>query len=139
MKLEILGKSHWKNNPDILGFLFWRIKMAWKLWLDDQAYDPDTPNRHSPGEFVAATSTAEALTLILVRGLPEFIDFDHDLGGDDTAMRLLRWLERNFYLDTLKPFDYQIHSANPIGAANIISFMDSWKKIYELDGELEWR
>lgn len=103
--------------------------MPWKLWLDDQHRDPEAAARHAPEGFVSAGSTDEARELVSLRGLPCFIDFDHDLGEQDDAMRFLRWLEAT-YPDGPVP-DWAIHSANPVGAKNIESFLRSWKRSLE--------
>lgn len=109
--------------------------MTWKLWLDDQSYDPDAPARHPPEGFVSAVRSAQALALIREFGFPEFIDFDHDLsigpdGETDTAMKLLRALEREYDLASIAPPGYRIHSANGEGAKNIESFMESWRRVW---------
>ncbi len=105
--------------------------MGWKLWLDDQLDDPETPNRHVPNGFVGAKSSQAAcyeIGFYSYAGPPEFMDLDHDLGGHDTAMEFLKFLQ--VLLDkTQEPIpEYKVHSANPVGRDNIISFMESWKK-----------
>ncbi len=98
----------------------------WKLWLDDQYDDCETPFRHPPQDFISAKSSKEAITLTRLFGIPEFISFDHDLGDGDDAMVYINWLTDNLY-DAVVP-EYVVHSANPVGKDNIISKMDSWKK-----------
>jgi hypothetical protein len=100
--------------------------MTWKLWLDDQLDDPERPRRHTPDGFVGARSTEEAKELVLARGLPSFMDLDHDLGGDDKVMGFLRWLS-DMYPDGPVP-EYLIHSENPEGRKNIQAFLSSWKR-----------
>lgn len=104
--------------------------MAWKLWLDDQLADPDTPERHTPEGFIGATNSNDACELVEGYGLPVFMDLDHDLGGSDTAMDFLRALVES-YPDGPVP-EYRVHSANPVGRKNIESFIDSWRKSLEL-------
>lgn len=105
--------------------------MGWKLWLDDQAFDPEVPARHAPEGFRPAASSREALLYCVHFGFPDFVDFDHDLGGDDTAMVFLNELSRSDVFDRgiPAPFEYRVHSANPVGAANIVSFMETWAKM----------
>jgi hypothetical protein len=93
--------------------------MSWKLFLDDLRY----PTVGS--DWIIARSTDEAKKLVELWGPPAFISFDHDLGGDDTSMVFLRWLSNEYYDAEI---DYCIHSANPIGSANLVSVMESWKK-----------
>jgi hypothetical protein len=101
----------------------------WLLWLDDQANDIDTPNRHPPQGYTAATSSHDAIALVLAKGTPEFMDLDHDLGmlNDgtvDDALRFLTWLQEH----APEPIRYRVHSQNPIGAQRIHAFMKSWRR-----------
>ncbi len=100
--------------------------MTWKLWLDDQLDDKDTPSRWIRPGYIGARSTYDAMILVKVKGLPEYIDFDHDLGHEDTAINFINQLIE-IYPNGPVP-EYQIHSENPVGAKNIISKMYSWKK-----------
>jgi hypothetical protein len=100
--------------------------MSWKLWLDDQHDEPEMVFRHPPKDFIAARSSAEAIQLTQEKGLPNFISFDHDLGGPDDAMKYISWISHALYDSTVP--DYQVHSANPVGRDNIVSKMESWKK-----------
>lgn len=95
--------------------------MGYKLFIDDER----TPTTDG---WVIARSSNEALTYIQNNGWPEFISFDHDLGGDDTTMVFLRKLVDQVWNGDNLPPDYVVHSANPVGSKNIISFMESWKK-----------
>ena len=73
-------------------------------------------------EFVIVRSSKEAIDYIKEHGMPSFISFDHDLGGEDTAMKLVDFIVDGLLDDELKmeeDFDFKIHSANPIGTANI--------------------
>lgn len=78
-------------------------------------------------DWVVVRSSNEALEYVQNNGMPSFISFDHDLGGDDTTMVFLRKLVDLWNGDDLPP-DYKVHSANPVGSKNIVSFMESWKK-----------
>lgn len=90
-----------------------------KLYLDDL--------RQPPEGYVLARSSDEAIALVRELGWPQFMSLDHDLGGDDTTMRFLRMLV-NEWDGVSSPPDYQVHSANPVGRENIISFLESWKR-----------
>jgi hypothetical protein len=100
--------------------------MTWRLWLDDQLADPDPDlrARWTPEGFLGATSSDEARLLVEAHGPPMFMDLDHDLGGDDTAMRFLNWLFYEF--GCVNPPEFEIHSENCIGRENIKAFMSSW-------------
>lgn len=108
-------------NEDILVF---------RLWIDDQWDDPEMPFRHPPEGFIPAKSSKEAMLLVEEKGLPSFISFDHDLGGDDDAIVFITWMSNSYYSHEIP--DYQVHSANPVGRANIISKMESWRKSQNL-------
>ncbi|MDR6503911.1 hypothetical protein J2785_007104 [Burkholderia ambifaria] len=75
-------------------------------------------------------SSAEAIDLLQTYGCPKLVSFDHDLGGDDTAMVVVRWLiERD--LDQggqfIPPeFRFQVHSANPVGRENIAGLLGGY-------------
>lgn len=101
--------------------------MSWKLWIDDQWDDPDMPFRHPPEGFTAAKTVAEAQALITKNGLPEFIDFDHDLGDGHDAPELIKWM-----IEQGNVPEYNVHSANPAGKLTIVSLMESWKKYVTL-------
>lgn len=73
-------------------------------------------------------TSAEAIAIVLERGMPSYMSLDHDLGGDDTSMEFLKWLANVYYTDDMKIPFYYVHSENPIGRENIKAFMRSWKK-----------
>ncbi|WP_347880808.1 cyclic-phosphate processing receiver domain-containing protein [Paraburkholderia sp. BCC1876] len=86
------------------------------LFIDDLR---DAPSE----EWMVARSSSEAIALAKERRCPARVSFDHDLGGDDTAMVVARWLvdtdldcSGRFIPDH---FNFSVHSANPVGAANI--------------------
>jgi len=95
----------------------------YKLFIDDIRMPPPPF-----ADWVVVRSSEQALAYIQKHGMPVFISFDHDLGGDDTTMVFLRRLVDTVWNGTDTPPDYIVHSANPVGSLNIISFMDSWKK-----------
>lgn len=111
--------------------------MSYKLWIDDDVFTPDIEDWRKPptneSDWKVATTSAGALILVMAYGIPEFIDFDHDLGklstGEtDTSMRFLKNLF-DFYPDAIDQINgYRIHSANPEGTKNIDAYMDSWKR-----------
>lgn len=96
--------------------------MNWKLFLDDLR-DPDYVGIdlvRSPSVVVARNSD-EAIAAIVEKGAPAHIWFDHDLGGEDTAMNVVNWmieqdLDGNIDLSNLT---FSIHSSNPVGRDNI--------------------
>lgn len=97
----------------------------YKLFIDDIRY----PTKE---EYIIARSSKEALSFISIKGCPEFISFDHDLGGEDTSMIFLhRLIEMDIEQDYKfipDGFSYQIHSANPVGRDNIKGLLDGYLK-----------
>lgn len=91
--------------------------MTYRLFLDDER---DPPKDSGPWEI--ARTSGEAIDLLLRRGVPLYISFDHDLGGEDKATRYVDALF-NYIMDNHVPmpagFAYYVHSQNPIGAGNI--------------------
>ena len=89
------------------------------LFIDDLRDPPE-------GEYYdsVARSSDAAIAIMEQNGCPSYISFDHDLGGEDTAMRVVNWMikkdmdEPGWIPD---PFNWDVHSANPIGKENINS------------------
>ena len=97
--------------------------MSYNLFIDDERFPPDDGR-----EWVIVRSSEEAIECIRTRGIPDFISYDHDLGGYDTAMRFIMWLI-DAYLDGelgTFPVNYTIHSQNPVGARNIKCLLDGF-------------
>jgi hypothetical protein len=105
--------------------------MSYRLFLDDLR-DPPLDS----GEWQVARSTMAAKLLVHQLGMPTFISFDHDLGGDDTAMAFINWLVSRS-LDELDagtmvaPISFTVHSQNPVGAVNIAGLMTSFNRFLE--------
>lgn len=93
--------------------------MTYKLFIDDERF-PATD------DWVIVRSSQEAIAMIIEYGMPYYISFDHDLGGEDTAIRVIRWIIDSFLdgnLEIHPDFDFYVHSQNPIGAENIRKLM----------------
>lgn len=95
--------------------------MTYRLFIDDLRDPP-------AGDWIIARSSSHAKDIVIDKGLPFFISFDHDLGGDDTAMVFVHWLiEMCMDNPALNfPRDFTIHSANPVGVKNIDGLMKSY-------------
>jgi hypothetical protein len=111
----------------------------WNLFLDDMRSSTDYAHaikNNLQGGVVEHRTSAEAIEFTKKFGPPAFMFLDHDLGGEDTSMVYLKWLADEYPSDLLPP-EYTIISANPVGAANIDSFMRSWSKSVDLGGKVE--
>lgn len=104
--------------------------MTYTLFIDDER----EPRMPFEGELiVVARSSNEAIELIKSNGWPGRLLLDHDLsldanGQPDTTMIFLKRLVNEVWDGETPPPAYTVHSMNPQGKANIISFMESWKK-----------
>lgn len=115
--------------------------MTWKLFIDDDcdtdrrpeitvenagwrkrmnlpATMPDTAHL---GDWVFARTAAAAIEAMSERGMPLFISFDHDLGDGKDGVAVVKWMiERDMDgFPIPEDFDFEVHSGNPIGRANI--------------------
>lgn len=92
-----------------------------KLYVDDERY-PKTDN------WIIVRSFTEAKEFIVTKGCPSYISFDHDLGLDGTGLDLAKWLVEEDLDNNIIPddFDFNVHSANPVGAENIRSLINSY-------------
>lgn len=109
------------------------MKKTYNLFLDDLrelGYVSNFLFPFNEKEWIVCRNSSEALGCIINNGIPKFISFDHDLGGEDTAMVFLKnWV--SVFPDTPFP-QYHIHSSNPIGRENIKSFVDSFNRSLEM-------
>jgi hypothetical protein len=103
---------------------------------------PDVPNEH----WVVVRSYNEFVDTINTLGLPTFVSFDHDLNdihyghglqGDDipydsykekTGYDCAKWLVEYCMKKGVKHPPYMVHSMNPVGKQNIISYVESYNK-----------
>ena len=102
--------------------------MNWKLYLDDIRHP-------SVSDYVIAKNVEEAKTLILQKGFPTHISFDHDLGLDENGVLLetgydfAKWIvevDQSGEVIIAMNFTFTVHSANPIGVQNISSLLANY-------------
>lgn len=99
--------------------------MLYKLFIDDERFPPIS---WCDQQAVIARSSQEAIECVSNLGMPQFISFDHDLGGDDTAIKFVKWLENSCVENKLlfpKDFEFYVHSQNHI---NIQYYMEALVK-----------
>ena len=106
-----------------------------KIYLDDVRDLPD--DLHAQG-FVVVRSAEDALHLIASKGLEniEAISFDHDLGEDCmSGYDLASIIEEMVYDAEFASIPkLYIHSANPVGAKNLLQCFNSiWRRQYSLN------
>jgi len=93
------------------------------MFLDDERFPPNTP---LPWEIVR--NYDEAVAYVSAHGIPNFISFDHDIQSEpNTGYTFAKWLVEQ-ELDGIHyfpdDFDFDVHSANPIGAENISQYLN---------------
>jgi hypothetical protein len=134
-KMRIMAKNKGKNKKQQTS-----SQEPYKIFLDDLRETTDVfTGNEAEGWKVCRTST-EAIKLVTNKGyMPIHIAFDHDLGETedgtmDTSIKFITWMV-NASLDERIKGDipgYSVHSTNPVGVQNIISKMETWKKIATL-------
>lgn len=93
-----------------------------RLYIDD-IRTPKTDN------WEIVRTSQEAIIFMAENGCSNYISFDHDLGGDDTSMKVVHWMiekdleEGNFIPDN---FEFNVHSANPVGVKNIEGLLNNY-------------
>ena len=88
----------------------------------------------------------EFVDLITIRGIPEFVAYDHDLSdshygdglhGEDinynkykekTGYDAAKWLVNECMKKGVKHPPYMVHSMNPVGKQNIINYVESYNR-----------
>ncbi len=101
--------------------------MSYRLYLDDIR----TPKTEEP--WVIVRDYASFCSVIFQFGFPNYISFDHDLGQEKTGYdcaKVLQLIIEQEKMAIPKDFDFNVHSANPIGAKNIECFMNNLIKYY---------
>lgn len=93
-----------------------------KLWIDDV--------RPAPKGWRRVKNSKDAIIFFCDHYDITEVSFDHDLGGDDTVMKLINYLEVLAHMGILYPFKWIIHSDNPVGRKNIELAMKSVERFW---------
>ncbi len=78
-------------------------------------------------DMVVVRSSKDAIQHMIDHGMPIFISFDFDLGGDDTSKTVVKWIIEavlNKSVTISPEFDWFVHSQNPIGRDWLIGAMN---------------
>jgi hypothetical protein len=127
--------------------------MVYKIYLDDIRVPQQTYPITRNGDWVIARNYDEFIKTIESKGMPFFISFDHDLADEHyrlsmynkdtehyskyytdgtfkekTGFDCAKWLVEHCMNKNLDLPQYECHSANPVGAANIRSYLESYTK-----------
>ncbi len=96
-----------------------------KLYLDDIRIPTSSG-------FAIVRSYDDAVHYMRKNGCPDFISFDHDLGEADehSGLDVAKWMVERDMNDNgqfiPEDFTFNVHSANPPGAANIKGLLDNY-------------
>lgn len=109
-----------------------------RIWVDDERPMPWDPYHVA---HVHAETSEEAIRWLEAwrrnneqRGRPlgyliNEVSLDHDLGGDDTGMKVLNWMIEN----EVWPQELTIHTANPVARKRLLAAANAeapdWVKI----------
>ena len=99
-----------------------------RLWIDDLRAPPDAT-------WHWAKTSADALLCLkhFASDITE-LSLDHDLGGDDTVMPVVKEIEARAFHGRGDPVVWQVHSANPVGRKNIEAAMRSAERYWGRTG-----
>lgn len=115
--------------------------IAIKLWLDDDLeirhpkdFLPlDVPGFSDPSEWTWVTTAAEAIDLIKT-GRVTHMSLDHDLGDRDTCgdgSEVANYVEKASFNNKIPKIIWHIHSANPVGEANMTAALKNADKFWD--------
>jgi len=105
-----------------------------KLFIDDIRNPADST-------FNVVRDFNDAIAYMQANGCPDEISFDHDLGEANakTGFDVARWMVDQDLDSNGKfipaNFEYYVHSANPVGAANIKGLLDNYLAVREVFNE----
>ena len=103
--------------------------MTWNLFIDDERYPSDTDGI----DWDIARNIAQVRKLVSLKGMPQHISFDHDLGKDEpTGYDIVKWLveldmDGSYHFG--KDFSFYVHSQNLVGKKNIEAYLENYFKI----------
>lgn len=103
------------------------------LFIDDERFPPNDGRN-----WVIVRSSKEAQERCQT-GVPHYISFDHDLGGEDTAMIFAHWMvEQDLDHPGFIPdgFSFYVHSQNNIGQKDIQGLLDGYLTHRDKEGLL---
>lgn len=99
-----------------------------KVWLDDERPAPDD-------SWVEVSWASEAIVFVESGRVTE-ISFDHDLGEKrGTGYEVAKYIEHGAARGTVPRLEWHIHSANPVGRANIAAAMAAAERFWAMTGE----
>ena len=95
--------------------------MSYRMFIDDERYPVD--------DSVIVRGYTDFYYMVVTRGFPHFISFDHDLGDGPTGMDIAKSIvdmDIEGIIDIPEDFSYYVHSQNPIGKGNIEGLLNNY-------------
>jgi hypothetical protein len=104
-----------------------------RIYLDDLRNPPLFDSlTGEPVKWDQVVRNGRDMIALVETGKISFISFDHDLGENTpTGYDVAKRIEALAAAGKIKPIDYTIHSANPVGANNIDAAMKSAWRFWE--------
>lgn len=96
-----------------------------RIWLDDIRKIPEDFDIH-----IKSYNDAK-IYITGYKNKIKHISFDHDLGTSKTGYDVACLIERLAFIGKIKPFTWDIHSANPVGRKNIEMAMKKAEQYWE--------
>jgi len=107
------------------------MKNKSKVFLDDLRIPTDIYPAALPNEWTVIRTMSDFKRFIEDEGVPAFVSFDNDLGGEEEGKGLVKWMVFEKCLD-ISTMDYTVHSANSSGVREyMLGTLDNWKKELE--------
>lgn len=105
--------------------------MTYRMFVDDIRNPDWVYADQDVSDWQVCRTMEEAQHVISDLGWPTWISFDHDLGDNiPTGYDLAHWLVEQDLDGNVMPADFTfvVHSANPVGAANIQGLLDAYMR-----------
>ncbi len=90
-----------------------------RIFLDDEREAPRFNRWGEPISWDYVCRTADEAEILIRTGKVQYISFDHDLGTEKTGYDVAKLIEQLAALHAIPSIDYDIHSGNIVGSANI--------------------
>lgn len=115
MKLNIIREANWNRSG------------KYKIFFDDLRDPTDIYPDAKEGEWLVIRNIADFKDAIETIGIPTFVSFDNDLGGDEECKEVVKWIVFEKELD-ISEMEFKIHSANSSGVREYMTgTLNNWK------------